>query len=88
MRNQQVGNSCATSIAIGLLQGRWRIEIVCAMRMGPVRLRQLARRIPGASKRVLTDNLGKMEDSNLIVRTDLSGLVRQVEYDLIASVKK
>jgi DNA-binding HxlR family transcriptional regulator len=87
MRNKQVGNSCATSIAISLLQGRRRIEILCAMRTGPVRLGQLVRLIPGASKKVLTENLRKMEGSGMIVRTDLGGLVRHVEYDLIASIK-
>jgi DNA-binding HxlR family transcriptional regulator len=80
--------SCAASVAIGFLQGKRRIEILCAMRTGPVRLGQLARLIPGVSKKVLTENLRKMEGFGLVVRTDLSGLVRHVEYDLTAAIKK
>jgi hypothetical protein len=34
-----------------LLQGRWRIEILCALRQGPVRLGQLTRFIPPLPRR-------------------------------------
>jgi hypothetical protein len=40
-----------------LFQGKWRVHILCAMRSGPVRLGQLARLIPGAPKKILTQNL-------------------------------
>jgi DNA-binding HxlR family transcriptional regulator len=79
--------SCAASIAIGLLQGKRRMEILCAMEPGLVRLGQPARLIPEVSKRVLTDNLRKTEGSGLVVMTDLSGLVGHVEYDLTAAIE-
>ena len=52
------------------------------MRSGAVRLGQLGRLIPEASKKVLTENLRKLEMSGLVVRRDLSGQVRHVEYGL------
>ena len=55
-----------------LLQGKWRIEILCAMRRGPVRLGQLARLIPDASKKMLTQNLRKLEADGIVIRSDLS----------------
>jgi DNA-binding HxlR family transcriptional regulator len=65
-----------------LFQGKWRIHILCAMRSGPVRLGQLARLVPGASKKMLTQNLRKLEADGIVVRKDLSDLVLHIEYDL------
>jgi DNA-binding HxlR family transcriptional regulator len=87
MRDKQTEYSCAASSAIELLQGKWRIQILCAMRSGPVRLGQLGRVIPLASRKALTENLRKLESSGLISRTDLGGRIRHVEYDLVEPVK-
>ncbi|WP_353067622.1 winged helix-turn-helix transcriptional regulator [Tunturiibacter psychrotolerans] len=57
------------------------------MRDGPVRLGQLGRRIPTASKKVLTENLRNLESAGLVVRTDKSRQVRHVEYDLAEASK-
>jgi DNA-binding HxlR family transcriptional regulator len=57
------------------------------MRSGPVRLGPLGRSIPSASKKVLTENLRKLESAGLIRRTDLGGRIRHVEYDLVERVK-
>lgn len=39
--------------AAATIQGKWRIPILCALQGGPVRLGQLVRLIPTASKKVL-----------------------------------
>jgi DNA-binding HxlR family transcriptional regulator len=78
---------CDAAIAIGLIRGKWRIEILCAMKNGPVRLGQLTRIIPAASKKVLTENLREMEASGLIVRTEIAGAVPHVEYTLAEAIK-
>jgi DNA-binding HxlR family transcriptional regulator len=65
-----------------LLQGKWRVHILCAMRSGPVRLGQLARLIPGASKKILTQNLRKLEGDGIVIRRDLSDIVLHIEYAL------
>jgi DNA-binding HxlR family transcriptional regulator len=65
-----------------LLQGKWRVEILCAMRAGPVRLGQLARLIPEASRKMLTQNLRSLEGSGVVIRRDLSSVLLHVEYDL------
>jgi DNA-binding HxlR family transcriptional regulator len=57
------------------------------MRSGPVRLGQLGRIIPLASRKALTENLRKLESAGLISRTDLGGRIRHVEYDLVEPVK-
>jgi DNA-binding HxlR family transcriptional regulator len=60
--------SCHTTLATKLLQGKWRIQILCVMRMGPVRFGQLTRFIPSASKKALTANLRELESSGVVVR--------------------
>jgi DNA-binding HxlR family transcriptional regulator len=42
------------------------------MRSGPIRLAQLARIVPGASKQMLTQNLRKLEADGIVVRKDLT----------------
>jgi len=87
MRDEHTEYSCAAALAIEILQGKWRIHILCMMRDGPVRLGQLGRRIPTASKKVLTENLRNLESAGLVVRTDMSRQVRHVEYDLAEASK-
>jgi DNA-binding HxlR family transcriptional regulator len=87
MEDRQIRHSCGASIAIELLHGKRRIEILCAMKTGPVRLGQLTRLIPSASKKVLTENLRKMEASGLIIRTEVKGAVLHVEYALVETIK-
>jgi DNA-binding HxlR family transcriptional regulator len=50
------------------------------MRSGPVRLGQLTRLIPEASKKMLTQHLRQLEADGIVRRTDKSDLVLHVEY--------
>lgn len=77
----------AKTAAATLFQNKWRIEILCAMCSGPTRLGQLSRKIPGASKKVLTQNLRQLEASGIVVRRDMSDLVLHIEYDLDRDIK-
>ena len=65
-----------------LLQGKWRVQILCAMRIGPVRLGQLVRLIPNGSRKMLVQNLRNLESAGIVIRRDLSDLSLHVEYDL------
>jgi DNA-binding HxlR family transcriptional regulator len=71
-----------------LFQSKWRVQILCSMRSGPVRLGQLARLIPGASKKMLTQNLRQLEADGIVVRTDMSDLVLHIEYELGDSARE
>jgi DNA-binding HxlR family transcriptional regulator len=65
-----------------VLRGKWTVQILCALLDGPVRLSQLRRLIPTASKKALTANLRSLEKLHLIVRRDLSSSVLHVEYEI------
>ncbi len=83
MHHLEAGYVRRANLAFDILfQGKWRVQILCAMRSGPVRLGQLARLVPGASKKMLTQNLRKLEADGIIVRKDLSDLVLHIEYEL------
>ena len=68
--------------AIALIQGKWKIGILTRLKHGPLRLSQLRRMLPGASKKMLTQRLREMEEDGLVVRSDQSTKVRHVEYSL------
>ena len=50
-----------------------------------MRLSQLRKLFPEASKKMLTQHLREMEEDGIVVRSDLSGRRRHVEYALETS---
>jgi DNA-binding HxlR family transcriptional regulator len=71
-----------------LFQGKWQVQILCSMRSGSVRIGQLGRLIPGASKKVLTQSLRRLEFQGIVVRRNLSDLILHVEYELHHEVRE
>jgi DNA-binding HxlR family transcriptional regulator len=67
---------------VEILKGKWTVQILCALLDGPVRLSQLTRLMPAASKKALTANLRALEKVRLISRRDLSNSVLHVEYEI------
>lgn len=76
----------AIRFAIGLVQGKWKIGILCRLQEGSARLGDLRRLFPQASKKMLAQHLRQMEQDGIITRTDLSGKVPHVEYSLSNSL--
>jgi DNA-binding HxlR family transcriptional regulator len=72
----------AIRFAVNLVQGKWKIGILCRLQEGPARMGDLRRLFPQASKKMLTQHLRQMERDELILRSDLSGKVPHVEYSL------
>jgi len=73
-------------LAINLIHGKWKTRILSRLQHGPVRLSELRRMFPEASKKMLTQHLREMERDGLVVRNDLSGRLRHVEYFLSDSM--
>jgi DNA-binding HxlR family transcriptional regulator len=72
-------------LAIDLIHGKWKMEILCELQHGPIRLSRLRKALPEASRKMLTQQLREMEKDDLILRTDLSSRLRHVEYSLSES---
>jgi DNA-binding HxlR family transcriptional regulator len=85
--NQAARIRCAVFTIEKLFHGKWQVHILFALRHGPVRIGQLGRVIPGASKKVLAQSLRKLEASGIVVRKDMSELVLHVEYELHPDVQ-
>jgi DNA-binding HxlR family transcriptional regulator len=83
---RQAENELPAQLAISLIQGKWKMGILSQLQQGPIRLSQLRKMFPGASKKMLTQHLREMEDDGLIIRTDLSARLRHVEYSLETSL--
>ena len=79
----------AICIARGIraLRQKWAPGILCEMQHGPVRLGQLTRALPEASKKSLTANLRWLEKEGIIFRKDLSGTRLHVEYDMRDNIR-
>ena len=86
MDKQQFGCPSATH-AIELLHSRKRIEVLCVLRLGPIRLGKLSRLLPETSKKVLTAQLRSLESAGIVQRHDLSGTIRHVEYELVEGMR-
>ncbi|MGY2047683.1 winged helix-turn-helix transcriptional regulator [Methylobacterium sp. JK268] len=65
-----------------LIGGRWRMLIVLSLSGGPRRFGQIAREIPGLSKRILTSELRILEENALVVRGTFAEMPVRVEYSL------
>ena len=82
----EVAEECSAQFAINLIQGKWKTRILSQLQHGPVRLSELRRMLPEASKKVLAQHLREMEKDGLVVRKDLSGRLRHVQYSLSDSM--
>ena len=78
----QADNEWPAELTISLLQGKWKLRILTQLKHGPIRLSQLRKMFPGASKKMLTQHLREMEHDGIVVRSDLSNRRRHVEYSL------
>lgn len=76
----------SAEFAINLIQGKWKTRVLFQLRYGPVRMTQLRKMLPEASKKMLTQHLREMEQDGLVVRNDFSGKLRHVEYSLSHSL--
>ena len=84
--NHQAENEWPAQLAISLIQGKWKMRILSQLQQGPIRLSQLRKMFPDASKKMLAQHLREMEEDGLVIRTDLSTRLRHVEYSLEASL--
>jgi len=72
----------AIRFALNLVQGKWKIGILCRLQEGSARLGDLRRLFPQASKKMLAQPLRQMEQDGIIARSDSSGKVPHVEYSM------
>ncbi|MBB4642875.1 winged helix-turn-helix transcriptional regulator [Rhizorhapis suberifaciens] len=76
--------AAATKDALRLLEGKWKIVIICQLfgAKAPVRFSELERRIEGVNQKMLIQQLKQLEKDGIVARTVYPQVPPRVEYSL------
>ncbi|WP_010252640.1 winged helix-turn-helix transcriptional regulator [Myroides injenensis] len=75
-------NECNEVYAISIIGGQWTMAICCYLLEGKMRFGEIKKVLPNITERVLTLQLRKLEDHNIIFRTVYPEVPPRVEYEL------
>ncbi len=75
---------CPVRATADVIDGKWKPMIINNLKSGPLRFGQLLRRIPEASRKVLTDQLRELQKEEVISRVASGRKSERVEYSLTA----
>jgi len=67
---------------LDVFKGRWKGEIIIALRERQMRFKDLRQAMPSVSARALTESLRSLERDGVITRQQFAGIPPHVEYDL------
>ncbi|WP_243900475.1 winged helix-turn-helix transcriptional regulator [Hymenobacter defluvii] len=73
---------CGLDLLREVLGGKWKMSLLYFVAQGLRRPSQLHRRLPDATRRVLTLQLRQLVDHELLRKEDFSQQTRHVEYHL------
>jgi DNA-binding HxlR family transcriptional regulator len=81
---QQLVWAAATREALQVLEGKWKIVIICQLfgAKGPLRFSELERRVEGVNQKMLIQQLRQLEKDGIITRTIYPEVPPRVEYTL------
>ncbi|MCP3804853.1 helix-turn-helix transcriptional regulator [Allokutzneria sp. A3M-2-11 16] len=75
-------SGCQAHRVLDLIDGKWSVDVLLALKHGPVRHGQLRRAIGGVSQKMLTQTLRDLERARLVSREVRESTVTTVEYSL------
>src|SRR5580700_2801621 len=70
--------------ALGILTGKWKLEILWPLNQRTHRFGELRRAIPGVTQHMLTAQLRELEADGLVLRRVYAGVPTRVEYQITA----
>jgi DNA-binding HxlR family transcriptional regulator len=81
---QQLVWAAATSEALRVLEGKWKIVIIVQLfaAKGPLRFSELERRVEGVNQKMLIQQLKELEKDGIVTRTLYPQVPPRVEYAL------
>lgn len=79
---QHAGAAMAAHAALGLISGKWTVDVLLALRERPLRFGMLKRELDHIARKVLTQTLRCMQRDGLIWRRATGTLGKPVEYGL------
>lgn len=77
-------NVCGVTVAVAVIDGKWKTALLWLLESGPHRPGELRRQLPGLSEKVLTQALREMEADELVHREVYDELPLRTEYSLTA----
>jgi DNA-binding HxlR family transcriptional regulator len=75
---------CPVRATADVIDGKWKPMIINSLKAGSLRFGQLLRRIPEASRKVLTEQLRELQKEEIISRVASGRRSERVEYSLTA----
>ena len=81
---QQIVWAAATSEALRVLEGKWKIMIIVQLFAAkePLRFSELERRVEGVNQKMLIQQLKELEKDGIVIRTVYPQVPPKVEYAL------
>src|ERR1700744_709296 len=74
--------------AVGMIAGRWKLEILWLLSQGTHRFGELKRGLPGITQHMLTAQLRALEKDGLIKRTIYAEVPPRVEYEITPNARR
>ncbi|MEK8130318.1 winged helix-turn-helix transcriptional regulator [Paenibacillus filicis] len=72
----------AANVTLGILEGKWKLLLLCHLRNGTKRFCDFTALIPGLTQKVLTYQLRELETHGLVRRQIYPVIPPKVEYSL------
>ena len=81
---KQLEHNCPEVFAANVIGGQWALAICCYLINSALRYSEIKKCLPGITERMLTLQLRKLEDDNIIKRTVYAEVPARVLYELTA----
>jgi DNA-binding HxlR family transcriptional regulator len=75
---------CPVRATADVIDGKWKPMLINTLKTNPLRFGELVRRIPEASRKVLTEQLRELQKEEIISRVASGRRSERVEYSLTA----
>src|SRR6266700_65085 len=82
MKQQQQEAVCPVELALSIVGGKWKLQILYCLLSGTKRFGQLQRLIPRATQQMLTMQLRELEQAGVLHRQVYAQVPPKVEYSL------
>jgi len=75
-------NECTIKYALKLIDGKWKLPIICILGKQTMRFNELKREIDGITSMMLTSSLKELEECGIVHRKSYNEVPPKVEYSL------
>jgi DNA-binding HxlR family transcriptional regulator len=87
-----IDTSCQGSLksvrdALDALSGKWKLQIIIALKEGPTRFKDLQRTVAGITPKLLSKELKELELNEIVIRTVYDSMPVAIEYSLTPYTK-